>query len=373
MEPENKLFDQEYLEKVSKKYSGLSRWSWTAGAVYVLSTKAKNEREILECIYREYPKCQHKKEIKSRILSLDSDQFWGGWSELRVYDSFVSRGFKVELEPVLRGGKPDFLIGYPTGKTSYKELICEVTTISDESDLNKKEERKIKQLVTTLDKVVETTNYVLWLYIPPYYQPLPSQINYRELQKSLKAQLEKFQFQQGTKTEFICKNGNIKIGVRILITLQKKKGYIAGYLPGGFKSEKDLEERIYDRIRKKIRKYKSLKDMGMPFIVAIFIKGPFFIDTFDNAFYKMTKIKKVLGKDIRENKRLSGVLLYQIIGHLENNGTYTINLEHIFYPHPNPLHPVDESFKALIDPILGIDEAMILKAKIEKGEVKLQI
>lgn len=363
-----KLFDEEYEKMIVKKYARLPMWSWPTGAVYILDSRSNKEREILECIYGKYPEGSHKKQIKKDILSLNSHKFWGAWAELRVYDWISSRGLELKPEPILGTKKPDYLVRYPVGKNAYNELIMEVTTVSAVSQLRQNEEDRIKQLLAKLNEIAVQTNYFFWVHIPTHYFPLPAQINYNFLQESFSNQLNKFKDNQSAKTGFICRTENVKIKVKILGTFTKKVGYIGGYSLGLEDEEEEAEKfikRAYDKILEKVEKYKKIEELKKPFIIAMLVKDLFSRDAFEKA------LSNIINLESNVYKRLGGILLYEIIAHGENDGSYTIRYFSTFYHYRNVKYPVDDYFKTLIDDKIDINGANVLKNKILDGEVIL--
>lgn len=369
---DKRLFDERYEKMIIEKYAKLSRHAWPSGAVYILDSLAKREREILEKTYAKYPEGSHRKHIKKDILSLDNHKFWGAWAELRLYDWISSRGLEMKPEPILGEGKPDYSLKYPIGKNTFNKLILEVTAVSAESQMKQREEKRIKQLLAKLNEIAVQTNYLFRVHISVRNLPLPTQINYSSLQKSFINQLNNIKAIQNAKIGFICQTENVKIGIEILGKLIKKTGYIDGYSLGLEDEEeesKKFTKRIYDKILEKIGKYEEIDKLKKSFIVVIFVKDIFPIRAFEKALSDIVSLEKE--SDISSCRRLSGILLYETFAHREKDGSYTIGYFSTFYPYPNARYPADDYFVTLIDNGLDIDGAKDLISKILNGEFTL--
>ncbi len=345
-----KLFDEEYEKMIKDKYLNTSRWSWPAGGVYILDPNAKQEKEILECIYKEYPPGKHKKQIKNRITSSNNDEFWGAWAELRVYDWLRYKKFKLTPEFILGEGRPDYLVKYPVEK-SHREVIMEVTAVNAESQISRKEDCRIRQMLAKLDEIAHKTNYIFWIYIPSHYLPFPYEIDYKSLQDNLTNQIKACKFERGKHPIFLCQSNNIVIQFRILQQLEKNQGFIRGYSLGFTPDEDEInsfKKRVYDRLLGKIEKYKDeLKKVNQPFIIALFVKGPFMIGAFEDSLKDILNLKTILGTT--ECRRLSGIILYETFTFHERDHSYVIDPVETLYCNPNAEHPLDEYFESLLN------------------------
>ncbi len=349
-EVNDSLFDKKYIGMVKEKYLMTSKWSWPAGVVYILDKNSKQEKDILEYIYSSYPEVKHKKQIKRAILSLDNDKFWGAWAELRIYDWLTYKGMKLEPEFALGKGRPDYLTKYVKNK-SHDELIIEVTSVNAESAISRKEDNRIRQMFAHLDKIASEYKYVFWCHIPSYYLPFPYKIDYTSLQHSFESQMKINKSQVDKHHTFICKNNEVAIQIRILYESKSDKGYIRGYSLGFTDDKEELEKftkRIYDRIQEKINKYKEdLIKVRKPYVVALFVKGPFLLGSFEESLKKVLKFEEL--RSVVNDSKLSGILLYETFTFHERDSSYVIDPIETLYCNPNALYPVDDDFKTLLN------------------------
>ena len=344
------LFDTRFERMIQSKCANLSRHAWPAAAAYVFDPRAVKEKQILECIYADFPECSRKKQIKLDITSLDNHKFWGAWSELRVYDWMSYKGFKLTPEPLLEQGKPDYLVEYPIDTDSRHDLILEVTAVSAESHMKQLEREKVKELLTELDEVAATTNLLFRVSIPIYSKPLPSRLRYDLIKKDFAEQVAKIRKGQNVRAHFLCTGENIRLLVQILGPLANKKGYI-GFYTFGLEDEKreiaKFTKRVYDRLLEKFNKYDELDDLKKPFVVAMFVKDIFHIGAFEQALTEILKLEKE--SSVESCRRLSGILLYETVAILENDGSYTLNYFSTFFSYPNAKYPVDDHFMIMVD------------------------
>src|SRR5215213_5282926 len=80
-------------------------------------------REELERWYADYPDEQRGFDLRQRFRRPEPNQHFGAWWELYLHRLFRCLGFHVEVEPSVRGGKPDFRITRETDS-----LLVEATT-----------------------------------------------------------------------------------------------------------------------------------------------------------------------------------------------------------------------------------------------------
>lgn len=346
MTTNDRLFDEKYEKMIREKCSDTSRWSWPAGVAYILDPHAKQEKEILESIYKNYPQSIHKKQIKNRITSCNDDDFWGAWAELRIYDWLSYKGLKLMPEYILGEGRPDYLVEYPIEK-NYRKVIMEVTTVNAENQSSIQEDKRLKQMLAALDEIASSENYIFWIYIPSYRLPFGFQGNYQQLKASFERQLNKAI--KNNANEFFCRTNEVNIGIKILGTVNNRKGYIGGYSPGLMKEEeKNFKKRIYDRILEKVGKYASeLENIKIPFVITIFIKGSFFLGSFEETISEIINLNNSV--QILSSKKLSAILLYETCAFRENDGAITINYVDWLYINPHAQYPVDASFECVLN------------------------
>jgi len=226
----------------------------------------------------------------------------------------------------------------------------EITTISAESRTSKAANKRIKQMLANLDEIAKEASYLCWVHIPSYYLTCRLQKNYKQLKADFEHQLENIP--KSNAKEFTCQTADIKIRIKILRNLDNRKGYIGGYTVGFVREEEEnFKKRIYDRILEKIGKYaEELEKVMRPFVVTIFIKGPFFLGSFEETVSEIINLSN--GAQIfslKSLKKLSAILLYETFAFTENNGTITINYVDWLYINPNAEYPVDPAFECLLN------------------------
>lgn len=352
----NKLFDDKSTSLFKQKYANQPRWLWSIAAEFVIDPYWNIEREILECIYNDYPNCSHKKHIKKDLLSSNKDTSWGAWAELRTYDWLRYKGMKLEPEPPLGRDKPDFLVKYPVGDDIFNELYIEVTAVRAECDLKFREENKIKQILTKLNEVAVTTDLHLHVCIPISNFPLPSQIDYVTLQNDFIDQLSKLK-NHPDKRLFDCQTNNLNVKILIQNIAPKTEGCIIDYSLDFEGEQKELEQfvrRVYQSLETKIGTYNELDNLNTPFIVVMFIKGLFSIMAFKKAIVNIVNLEKEA--NVLSCRRLSGIALCTTTTR-PDGGFYLIERDYIYFPYPNAKCSIDHHFINLIDAeILSIIE-----------------
>lgn len=336
------LFDTKTINRLEYQYKARPTWQWSISAELIMGPHWQKEKEKLEQIYSNYPNCSHKKQIKKDFFSSNKDLSWGAWAELRTYDWLTTKGIELIPEPLLGSGKPDFF------DNTFNQYI-EVTAIRAESDIKRREENKIKKLLTKLNEVAITSEYNYHVTIPISNFPLPSKIDYGSFQNSFTKKLNAIQNPMN-KNPITCNISGVRVIIIPVNKPPKTSGQIIDYSFDFKGAEKEFEQfakRTYDTLLKKITKYDALDRLNTPYIIVLFIKGRFLAIKFIQALRNIIDLKERAG--VTCINRVSGILLCETAVHPANITTLVFDRNYLYFPYPSGKCPVNNAFLHLIN------------------------
>lgn len=359
------IYDKTFRNRITKKFQNTSRWGWPSVVHLVCSPYAKYLCAMIEDIYCKYP---FKKDgLRQRLRSFEEDNFMGAFYELITFDFFKSRQFTIK-EFYINRKKPDYLLRYPRGRN----CILEVTSITPYDKTERITKAKVIELISTIDKEMNTTNYGIWVGIPTQSGQVPS-VDLSALLFDMRRHMKR----QSIKKSFVCSDGSIKVNIHI-ISRSLAKGKVIGFnhFLADSMSKKDFQTRLYNQIRKKIRKYKEIKKLPYPFVITLYIRGLYFNDNLQTSLYGPSpSVKKSKGKRVvfkkSDNRILSGVILMNTISSRGlfsgRKGQHDFVIEPEIYCHPKPYHKIDMGLYSLIES--DINSAKTFVEKLRNDDV----
>lgn len=224
-------------------------------------------RENLSIWFRDYPK-EEKKELKMRFKK----DFASAFFELYLYTSFKKQGFSIQIHPAVPNSnkKPDFLISKDT-----LEIYLEAKTVSNKSEKEKAEERKINQLFDEISKSNFNNTILLLeeLKLKNNKQPSASKIKKEIISHISSFDLEDIsrKFESGeisNPPKIIIDNEDIFLEIG-LFSIKNDKNNLDKNRPIGsypFKTLESGEEILKKSVNKKAKRYGEL---DKPFIVCL--------------------------------------------------------------------------------------------------------
>lgn len=151
------------------------------------------------------------------------------------------------------------------GKGLEKPIIIEVATVFDEP-IWQREEDKFDLVLEKLDAIM----HYFAVLVSSDSEAIPDQIDYANLVEYVKKQLDSLNSQNCSEpAEFEYKKDGLNLKFTAWPTLEKSSILAAHGLPARSIGTKQLR----GALEKKINKYKSVKEFGLPFIIAVNISN----------------------------------------------------------------------------------------------------
>jgi hypothetical protein len=217
------------------------------------------ERAKIEKWFQSLPE-DVKPDILGRLRDKSSPQHFGAYYELVLYQFFKSIGYSVSIHPRLEEGEPDLLI---TGQNLNKPIIIEIATVFDTPDWTK-EEKKTDLILDQLNKI----EHYFFIHVIFHSDHIPNKVDYKRLTQFVKQWLDSFEPETTHTTQEIEYTAD-ELKLNLLLMPKKtmqKDPIVGGYmLPARFVGTTQLR----GMLGKKINKYKSVKDLNLPFITAL--------------------------------------------------------------------------------------------------------
>jgi hypothetical protein len=253
------VFDEGWVEALEQQYGSASKYTTPFVARLALDPVLARERAKIEEWFQTLPE-DVKPDILGKLRYKNSHQHFGAYYELILYQFLKSVGYSVDIHPKLKEGEPDLLV---TGQNLDKPLIIEVATVFDDPNWEK-EEQKFNLILEQLYKI---EHYFL-VMVSVYSEHIPEGVDYKKLSQFIRGWLDSFD----PKTTYTTQEIEYKAdGLRLKLTLipkktLKKTPIVGGYmLPARFIGGKQVRSVL----KKKINKYKSIRELKMPFIIAL--------------------------------------------------------------------------------------------------------
>ena len=142
------VFEEKWLEGLRKKYPVISRYTAPFIAKLAFDPVLLDQRNKIEEWFKSLPD-NVKPDICQRLRSEVSQQHFGAYYEILLYQFLRSLGYSADLHPELNGFQPDLLI---MAEDLSNPIIVEVATIFDDPHWQK-EERKFNLILDELSKI----------------------------------------------------------------------------------------------------------------------------------------------------------------------------------------------------------------------------
>jgi len=254
-----KVFAESWVTNLEKKYHRASKYTTPFIAKLAIDPILSKERTKIEEWLQTLPK-DVKPDILGRLRSKSSHQHFSAYYELVLREFFKSMGYSVTIRPKLKEGEPDLLV---TGKNLAKPIIIEVATVFDDPEWER-EERKLDLILEQLDKI----EHYFFVMVAVESEPIPERVDYESLQQFVTQWLDSFDpkiIHESQETGYQSDGLKLKVTM-IPRKIPKRKPIVGSYrLPARFMNSIQVRRVL----EKKINKYKSLKKLELPFIIAL--------------------------------------------------------------------------------------------------------
>jgi hypothetical protein len=254
-----KVFDEEWVAALEQQYGSASKYTTPFVARLALDPVLARERAKIEEWFQTLPE-DVKPDILGRLRDKNSHQHLSAYYELILYQFFKSIGYSVTIHTKLPEGEPDLLV---TGRNLEKPIIIEVATVFDDPNWQK-EEQKLDLILERLDSI----EHYFFISVIVNSEHIPEKVDYKKLKRFVTSWLDGFDPRITHTTEEIEHEAN---GLKLKLILipkktLKKEPIVGGHmLPARFIGATQLRNVII----KKINKYKSIKERGLYFIIAL--------------------------------------------------------------------------------------------------------
>lgn len=252
-----KVFEEEWLKDLSRRYDYRNRYTSPFIAKLASDPILRPERDIIELWFERLPG-EAKPDILSRLRNTNSRDHFGAYFELVLYHILIDMGFTVYFHPRIAEGNPDLLI---KGKNLSKPTFIEVATVFDEPKWEK-EEQKFNIILEKLNAI----EHYYSLIISNESEQIPEHINYDKLKYFVQSQLDSLHSQAvSNPQEFEYKQDTLELKLTALPNLSKSPVVLSH----GGPARSVGTDQLRSAIEKKVNKYKSVKNLGLGFVVAL--------------------------------------------------------------------------------------------------------
>ncbi len=258
-----KVFEESWVKALEQQYSSASKYTTPFIARFALDPVLSLERAKIEEWFQTLPE-DVKPDILGRLRSTSSSQHFGAYYELVLYQFFKSVGYSVTIHPKLPEGEPDLLV---TDKNLDKPTIIEVATVFDEPSWQK-EEQKFSLILEQLDKI----EHYFFVMVSVYSEHIPESVDYKKLNQFVLGWLDSFDPEiTRTTQETAYKTDGLTLELTLVPkqTLEKTPIVASHGLPARFIGTEQLRKMIV----RKVNKYKSVKELGLNFVIALNINN----------------------------------------------------------------------------------------------------
>lgn len=252
-----KVFEEEWVREIGQRYDYRNKYTAPFVTKLALDPILKPEKDKIEEWFNRLPDVT-KPEILGRLRSTNRREHFGAYFELVLHEHLKNFGFSVDFHPRLAEGEPDLLI---TGKNLSKPIVIEVATVFDEPQWEK-EEQKFNVILEELDAIEHYYSVI----ISNESEQIPDDVNYDKLRHFIGSQLSSLYSRAiSNPQEFEYKEGGLKLRLTALPNLNRGP-IILSY---GGQARYVGTDQLRSAIENKIKKYKSVKELGLSFIVAL--------------------------------------------------------------------------------------------------------
>ena len=254
-----KVFEKSWVKALEQRYHSASKYTTPFIARLALNPVLSLERAKIEEWFRTLPE-DVKPDILGRLRSTSSSQHFGAYYELVLYQFFKSIGYSVTIHPKLPEGEPDLLV---TDKNLDKPAIIEVATVFDDPSWQK-EEQKFSLILEQLDKI----EHYFFVMVSVYSEHIPGRVDYKKLKQFVSGWMDSFDpkiTHTTQETRYQADGLNLNLTLLPKKTLEKAPIVGSYMLPARFIGGKQIRRVL----KKKMNKYKSTRQLKMPFIIAL--------------------------------------------------------------------------------------------------------
>lgn len=247
---------------------------------------------------------EHQNELVGRLRSTDDRQFLGAYFEVIFHEFLLQRGYRVTIHPDLgqTSGRPDFLA------SNDNAFYLEVATRFHGPEIAKKQ-NEANQFLRIIDSI--PSPYLISVQL---YTWLPDAFDSKRARDALATHLNSLSFERLDEIkEYFYKEQGASIDYRIY---QRKSGnwgppIVATWgFPVMWSSGSD---QIRSALSQKIKRYKGIKSLGLPFVIALCSSGDWMIDeeALDSALYGKVQVTFFPGhpeRGLESHRDFSGLL-----------------------------------------------------------------
>lgn len=274
-----KVFEESWVKALEQRYRSASKYTTPFIARLALDPVLSLERAKIEDWFQTLPE-DAKPDILGRLESISSSQHFGAYYELVIYRFFKSIGYSVTIHPKLPEGEPDLLV---TGKNLAKPIIIEVATVFDDPSWQK-EEQKFSLILEQLDKI----EHYFFVMVSVYSEHIPGRVDYKKLKQFVSGWMDSFDpkiTHTTQETRYQADGLNLNLTLLPKKTLEKAPIVGSYMLPARFIGGKQIRSVL----EKKINKYKSAKQLKVPFVIALHLT--------DRPVGEKGLLRELFGKD----------------------------------------------------------------------------
>jgi len=299
-----KVFEESWVNTLAQRYHSASKFTTPFIAKLTLDPVLEGERNNIEEWFQTLPE-DVKPDIRGRLRDKSSHQHFSAYYELVLYQFFKSLGYSVDIHPKLKEGEPDLLV---TGKNLEKPIIIEIATVFDDPNWER-EEQRLDLILEQLDKI----EHFFFVMVSVHSEHIPERVNYKKLNQFVRGWLDSFDPKTTHTTQEIeYKTDGLMLKLTLLPkkTLKKDSIIHSHMLPPRFIGGKQIRSVL----KKKINKYKSIRELKMPFIIALrLVDAPVDEENIIQELFvkpKFTIKRNVNGKviGVEEGRDFSGLL-----------------------------------------------------------------
>jgi hypothetical protein len=260
-----RVFAPDWIREVRGKHPSIARYTAPFIVRLALEPRFSNERAKIEEWFESLPE-RAELDIQQRLRSEDDHQHYGAYYELAMHAFFRKMGYSVDIHPDVEEGKPDLLI---SGSSLEKPVFVEVATVFDDP-MWQREQQKLHRMLEQLDKI----KHYFYVHVSVLSDYIPQIVDYGALDEFVVRWLDSFDPETTQEFHQIrYESGGLNLKIMLIPQKAPKKIHIVGgWMPpvrfiGGTQLRRVLQV--------KIKKYKSIKQLELPFVIALsFIDAP---------------------------------------------------------------------------------------------------
>jgi hypothetical protein len=293
-----KVFEEGWLRNLERRYHYASKYTTPFITKLALNPVLSKERAKIEEWFQTLPE-DVKPDILGRLRSKSSHQHFSAYYELVLYEFFRGTGYTVTIHPKLEEGEPDLLVA---GKDLNKPIIIEVATVFDNPQWEK-EEQKLGLILEQLNKL----EHHFFVMVSPKH--IPDKVDHKNLkrfERFVRQWLDSFDpkiTHEPQRAEYQADGLKLKLTMIPRKTLKRKT--IVG---GGTFAMFPRNIQLRRVLKQKINKYKGVKELESPFIIAPCLVGMTLDE--ENIIGELFGKERIIiiGKEIIISRDFSGLL-----------------------------------------------------------------